>query len=75
MELVRFDEQSYQLELHAYRITFLDFKYEPLSFVSMEIGTSSRIPTMPFMVQLVIKLVRPLKDGYVGHGVSVKTLV
>jgi hypothetical protein len=32
MELVCFDEQSYQLELQAYQITFPDFKYEPLSF-------------------------------------------
>jgi hypothetical protein len=31
MELVRFDEQSYQLELQAYQIVFPDFKYEPMN--------------------------------------------
>jgi hypothetical protein len=50
MELVRFDEQSYQLELQAYQITFLDFKYEPLSFIFMEIGISSRILVTSFVV-------------------------
>jgi hypothetical protein len=28
MELACFDEQNYQLELHAYQIAFPDFKYE-----------------------------------------------
>jgi hypothetical protein len=43
MELAHFDEQNYQLELHAYRTTFPDFKYEPPSFVFVEIGTTSRV--------------------------------
>ncbi len=30
--------------------TIFNFKYEPLSFVSMEIGTSSKVPAMPSMV-------------------------
>jgi hypothetical protein len=29
MELARSNEQSYQLEMHAYRIVFLNFKYDP----------------------------------------------
>jgi hypothetical protein len=41
MELAYSDEQSYQLELHAYQIAFPDFKYELPNFVFMEIGTSS----------------------------------
>ncbi len=40
MELACFNEQNYQLELQTYQNIFLDFKYEPLSFVSMEIGTN-----------------------------------
>jgi hypothetical protein len=48
--VVRFDEQSYQLELHAYIIIFLDLKYKPLSFVSIEIGTGNKVPITPFMV-------------------------
>jgi hypothetical protein len=31
MELAHSDEESYQLELHAYWIAFLDFKYQPPS--------------------------------------------
>jgi len=50
MELVFFDEQSYQLELQAYQTIFLDFKYEPLSFIFMEIRTSSRVPVMSYVV-------------------------
>jgi hypothetical protein len=42
MELARVDEQVYQLELQAYQIAFPNFKYEPPSFVSMEIGTNTR---------------------------------
>jgi hypothetical protein len=49
MELVRFDEQNYQLELQAYQTAFLDFKYETPNFVFMEIGTISRLPVMPSM--------------------------
>jgi hypothetical protein len=63
MELVHSDEQSYQLNLQAYQIVFPDFKYKPSSFVFVEIGTNSRVPTMPFMVQLVTKLVNPLRGG------------
>jgi hypothetical protein len=51
MELARSDEQSYQLELQAYQIVFHDFKYEPSNFVFMEIGTSSKVPITPFLVQ------------------------
>ncbi len=48
--------------MQANQITFHDFKYEPLKFyISMEIGANSRIPTPPFVVQHVIKLVSPLK--------------
>ncbi len=32
MELARYDEQNYQLELHAYQTTFLNFKYIPPQF-------------------------------------------
>ncbi len=35
----------------------------PLSFVFVEIRSNSRIPTMPSMVQLVTKLVSPLRGG------------
>ncbi len=63
MELVCSNEQNYQLELQAYQIVFLDFKYEPLSFVSVEIGTSNKVPTTPSMVQPVTKLFSPLKGG------------
>jgi hypothetical protein len=50
MELVCADEQSYELELQAYQSVFLDFKYKPPSFVSMEIATSTKIPITPFVV-------------------------
>jgi len=50
MELARFDEHNYQLELQAYQIAFHDFNYKPSSFVYVEIGTSSRVPATPFMV-------------------------
>jgi hypothetical protein len=71
MELARFNEQSYQLEMHAYRIVFLNFKYDPpphpplASFVYVEIGTSSRVLAMPSMVQpvAITKLVSPLRGG------------
>jgi hypothetical protein len=53
MELARFDEQSYQLELHAYWTTFPNFKYEPFSFVFVEIITNNKTPTTPSMVQHV----------------------
>jgi hypothetical protein len=63
MELACSNEQSYQLELHAYPITFLDFKYEPPNFVFVEIETNSKVPTTPSMVQHVTKLVNPLRGG------------
>jgi hypothetical protein len=52
--VVRSDEQSYQLELHAYIIIFLDFKYKPLSFVSMEIGTNKRVPIIHLWYNLLL---------------------
>jgi hypothetical protein len=65
MELVCSNEQSYQLELHAYQTTFLDFKYEPSNFIFVEIETTSKIPTMPSVVQLVAitKLINPRRGG------------
>jgi len=65
MELVRSKEQSYQLELHTYRIVFPNFKYKPLSFVSIEIIINSKVPPMPFRVQLIAntKPFSPLKGG------------
>jgi len=50
MEPAHFDKKNYQLKLHTYRTTFLDFKYGPLSFVYVKIGTSSRVLTMSSMV-------------------------
>jgi hypothetical protein len=61
--LAHFDEHSYQLELQAYQTTFLDFKYEPPNFISVEIGTNNKIPITPFVVQHVTKLVSPLRGG------------
>jgi hypothetical protein len=63
MELARFNEQGYQLELHTYQTTFLDFKYELPSFVFVEIRTNSRVLATPFVVQpiAITKLVSPLK--------------
>ncbi len=48
-----------------YRITFPDFKYEPPSFVFLEIGISSKALATPFMVQLVVmtKPCSPLRGG------------
>jgi hypothetical protein len=63
MELAHSNEQSYQRKLQAYKIAFPNFKYKPMSFMSMEIGTNSRVPTMPSVVQPVTKLVSPLKGG------------
>jgi hypothetical protein len=63
MELAYSNEHSYQLELQAYQIAFFNFKYEPPDFVFMEIGTSNKIPTMPYVVQLIIKPVSPLRGG------------
>jgi hypothetical protein len=53
------------LELQAYQIAFPHFKYKPLSFVLVEIGTSNRAPTTPFVVQHVAttKLISPLRGG------------
>jgi len=63
MELAHFDEHAYKLELLAYQTTLLDFKYGPLSFVSMEIGTNSRVLATPFVVQLIVitKPISPLR--------------
>jgi hypothetical protein len=63
MELAHSNEQSYQLKLQAYKITFSNFKYEPLSFVFVEIGTSRRVPSTPTMVQPVTKSISPLRGG------------
>jgi hypothetical protein len=63
MELAHFNEQSYQFELQAYKIAFPYFKYKPLSFVFVEIGTNSKVPTLPSMVQLVTKPISPLRGG------------
>jgi hypothetical protein len=63
MELAHFDEHAYKLEWLAYQTTLLDFKYGPLSFVSMEIGTNSRVLATPFVVQLIVitKPISPLR--------------
>ncbi len=50
-------------KLQAYQIVFLDFKYKPSNFVFVEIGTSSRVPITPFMVQHVSKPFSPLRGG------------
>jgi hypothetical protein len=63
MELAHSDEQSYQLKLQAYQTVSPNFKYEPSSFVYVEIGTNSRVLATPSMVQPVIKLINPLKGG------------
>jgi hypothetical protein len=65
MELARSDEQSYQLEPHAYQIAFLNFKYKPPSFIFVEIGTDNKVPTMPFVVQpiAITKPLSPLRGG------------
>jgi len=63
MELAHSNEQSYQLKLLAHKTVFPDFKYEPLSFMFVEIGTNNRVPAMPSMVQLVIKPISPLRGG------------
>jgi hypothetical protein len=65
MELVRSNEQSYILGLQAYQTTFPDFKYEPPSFVSVEIRINSKVLATPFVVQLVTKPISPLKVEHV----------
>jgi hypothetical protein len=64
MKLTHFDEQNYQLELQVYRTTFPDFKYEPLSFIYMEIGINSRVLATPSMVQhiAITKPITPLRS-------------
>jgi hypothetical protein len=57
MELVQFVEQCYQVELQVYQIAFPNFKYEPPSFVHVEIETNSKISAMPSMVLLLNQLV------------------
>ncbi len=63
MELAHSYEHNYLFELQAYKIVFLNFKYEPPSFVCVEIGTNSRVPTTLSMVQFVTKPVNPLRGG------------
>jgi hypothetical protein len=65
MELVRFNEQSYQLELHAYRTTFPNFKYKPPSFVYVEIGISNRALATSLVIQhvAITKPINPLRSG------------
>ncbi len=63
MELARFDEQNYQLELQAYQTTYPDFNYKPLNLVSLEIGTSNRVLVTPFVVQPIIKPINALIGG------------
>jgi hypothetical protein len=72
MELAHFNEQSYQLELHAYQTAFPYFKYEPPSFVFVEIGTNSKVPTMPSMVQpiTITKPISPLRGGTCLKNIS-----
>ncbi len=72
MELTHSNEQNYQPELHAYRIVFANFKYEPPSFIFAEIGTSNIVPTTPSMVQHVVitKPISPLKGGTSLESIS-----
>jgi hypothetical protein len=67
MELAHFDEQSCQLELHTYQTTFHDFKYKPLNFVYVEIGTDNKVLATPFVVQptVITKRISPPKSGQV----------
>ncbi len=53
MESPHFNDQGHQLELQVYWTTFPHFKYEPPSFVSLEIGTNSKTLATSFMVKLV----------------------
>jgi hypothetical protein len=48
--LREFEELLLDNTIWNYQTTFHDFKYEPLSFVYVEIGTSSRILAMPYVV-------------------------
>jgi len=65
MELAHFDEQSYQLELHAYQTTFPNFKYKPFNCIFVEIRTNSRVLATPFLVQpiAITKPISPLRGG------------
>ncbi len=72
LELVQSNEQVYELELHTYHIAFLEFKYVPLDFVSVEIrigtktiGAISHILISKHKEQLVdfTKPNNPLSDG------------
>jgi hypothetical protein len=63
MELVHFHGQSFQLKLYTHQTVFPNFKYKPPSFVYVEIGTNSRVPTTPSMVQPITKPVSPLEGG------------
>jgi hypothetical protein len=71
MDLARIDEHVYQLELQAYQTAFLDFKYEPPSFVSMEIKTSTRTTSAtsftfgpnPREQHVITKPINPIRGG------------
>jgi hypothetical protein len=70
MELARIGEDVYQLELQAYQTTFLDFKYEPTSFVYVEIKTSTRTTSASFTFgpnpreqPVITKLISPIRGG------------
>jgi hypothetical protein len=80
MELTCSDEQSYQPKLQAYQTVFPNFKYKPSSFVYVEIGTNSRVPTTSSMVQVVTKLVSPprgklVKQVYLSYPYLFKLLL
>jgi hypothetical protein len=64
VELARFDEQSYQFGATHISNCF-PFKYEPPSFLSMKIITSSKLQVTPSLVPpiAIIKLVSPLRGG------------
>jgi hypothetical protein len=51
--------------MKAYRATFPNFKYKPLSFIFVEIGTNSKTLATPSMVQPIAtsKLISPLRGG------------
>ncbi len=44
------------MELQMYQTTFPNFKYEPLNFVSMKIGTNSRTTTTTPFVQPIVTI-------------------
>jgi hypothetical protein len=62
---VTWERVSCQLELHTYQTVLPDFKYDPFSFIFVEIGMSNKVTTTPSLVQLIAitKLVNPLRGG------------